>query len=313
MKECVEHLKINNSEFKYYLYDEEDCRLFIQDNFDKEVLNSFDTLIPKSYKSDLWRFCILYIYGGVYLDIKYKCINNFKFITLMNQERFVRDIASRNKINAYNALIIAKPKNEILLKCINNIVNNCKNKYYGDDSLDPTGPGLLRKEFNNSQINNLQLYHRVFRNNYFITFNNKDILQIYPEYRSEQKKVNLIKHYGELYNNKNIYVDEISGVFTEDIKNLINNKDVIYTDLGNNYIIASLNRKELFVIDLKNFRLNDIKSEVWGNYKNELLEIYNKEINKYIIKEINIKKEIQENKITNNTIKFAVLTVLQKT
>ena len=74
------------------------------------------------------------------MDIKYKCVNNFKLIALTEKEFFVRDRPSNT---TYTALIVVKPQNPIMLKCIYKIVSNVKKKYYGKSSLDPTGPGLL--------------------------------------------------------------------------------------------------------------------------------------------------------------------------
>ena len=82
MAKYVELLKEQNPEFEHYLYDDDDCRNFISKHFDEEVVEAFDLLIPGAYKSDLWRYCILYVTGGIYLDIKYKPIYGFKLIEL---------------------------------------------------------------------------------------------------------------------------------------------------------------------------------------------------------------------------------------
>ena len=60
------------------------------------------------------------------MDIKYRPLNNFRFITMTEKEHWVLD-ADKNGV--YNALMVCKPKNEILLKAINKIVENVKNKY----------------------------------------------------------------------------------------------------------------------------------------------------------------------------------------
>jgi len=144
MKENMELLKQQNPEFRHFLFDDDDCREFIQDNFSSDVLHAFDSLIPGAYKADLWRYCVLYIYGGIYLDIKFHCINGFKLIALTEEENFSRD---RPEGCLYNGLIAVLPKNEILLKCIYQIISNVKNKYYGERDLFITGPGLLGSYF----------------------------------------------------------------------------------------------------------------------------------------------------------------------
>jgi mannosyltransferase OCH1-like enzyme len=206
MLKSVNLIKKINPEFTHYLYDDDDCREFIKNNFDENVLNAYNSLVPGAYKADLWRCCVLYINGGVYIDIKYNCVNGFKFISLTEKEYFVRD---RPEDCVYNALIVALPKNEILLKCINQIIENVKNSYYGKCPIFPTGPGLLGHFFSPYERNNLELYFTsTMKDNIeecYIVYKDTKILDYYPEYREEQSKFQKNKHYDFLWNEKNIY------------------------------------------------------------------------------------------------------------
>ena len=75
------------------------------------------------------------------MDIKFKCVNNFKLVSLTEREHFVRD---RNPPGGtLTGLIVSKPYNKILFSCIRQIVSHVKNRFYGSDALCPTGPGLL--------------------------------------------------------------------------------------------------------------------------------------------------------------------------
>ena len=197
-------LKNINPEFKYFLFDDNDCREFIKNNFSEDVLMAFDKLKPGAYKADLWRYCILYKYGGIYLDIKFMCINEFKLIELAEKEHFVHDL---NNKGIYNALIVSRPCNKILLNCINKIVKNVKNNYYGDNMLSPTGPMLIEEFFNKEtkKCIELSLQQIMGKNKIFIKFNNRYILGIYEKYREEQKLYQNNEHYSILWNNKNIY------------------------------------------------------------------------------------------------------------
>ena len=55
----------------HYLFNDADCREFIAREYPPDVLMAYDLLIPTAFKADLWRYCVLYKYGGVYLDVKY--------------------------------------------------------------------------------------------------------------------------------------------------------------------------------------------------------------------------------------------------
>jgi mannosyltransferase OCH1-like enzyme len=144
MAKATEIIKAMNPAFQYHLYDDNDCREFIKNNFPEVVLEAFDNLIPGAYKADLWRYCVLYKEGGIYMDIKYVPHNGFRLIQLTEREYFVLD-ADGNGI--YNALISCRPGNPALFRAINAIIRNVKTKYYGNSSLEPTGPLLLSKFF----------------------------------------------------------------------------------------------------------------------------------------------------------------------
>ena len=156
MRKNVEELKRDNPEFQHYLYDDKMCRDFIKSNFNEEILWAFDKLKPGAYKADLWRYCILYINGGIYLDIKFKCIDNFRLIELTEQEHWVKDI--KQGINGiYQALMVTFPRNDILWKAIQEIVINCKNNLYSFNPLTISGPSLLGNYFNEIEFQKLSL------------------------------------------------------------------------------------------------------------------------------------------------------------
>jgi mannosyltransferase OCH1-like enzyme len=198
----------NNPEFNHCIYDENMCRNFLIENFDKTVIESYDKLIPCAFKADLWRYCVLYVNGGIYIDIKYQCTNNFKLIALTEKEHWVLDV---DKNGIYNALIVCKSGNKILLNAINQIVKNVKTNFYGNNSLDITGPRLLANFFTKEEKQKLELYHYYTIidnkiNEYYIVYNDKIILRFYKNYRVEQSKKQKLEHYSILWEKKYIYI-----------------------------------------------------------------------------------------------------------
>jgi mannosyltransferase OCH1-like enzyme len=207
MFNTVKKIRQINPRFNYYLFDDNDCREFIKNNFDNDVLNAYDLLVPGAYKADLWRYCILYKLGGIYLDIKYVPINGFRFINLLEKEHFVLDWGN---YGVYNALMVCKPGNEILLTAINKIIENVRDKFYGSSCLDPTGPNLLGKLFSDNEKNSFDLKHSLNGNgsvdsDKYILFNNHPVLKCYDGYFNERKKYASIQHYAELWQNRKIY------------------------------------------------------------------------------------------------------------
>jgi len=204
MTQCINCIKKGSPEFNYYLYDDNDCRNFINSNFSGEVLNAFDKLIPGAYKADLWRYCVLYKNGGIYFDIKYKPVDGFQLISLAKKEHWVLDADGRG---IYNALIVCKAGNEILLKGINKIVDNVKNKFYGTSSLEPTGPKMLSNFFTTEEKRKFDMKHDFFQTHEqrVIFFNGQIIFKSYAGYLLEHEKHKKVPHYSTLWSRRQIY------------------------------------------------------------------------------------------------------------
>ena len=203
MRKRVNLLKSQNPNFNHYLFDDNDCREFIKTHFKPDVLDAYDRLIPGAYKADLWRYCILFIKGGIYLDIKYEPLNGFKFINLCEREHLVLDMGCKG---IYNALMVCKPENPLLFKAIRCIVDNVKNKYYGNCFLSPTGPKLLSQIISvNDPMVDLR-HEQISDNNYkLIYYNNIPVLKSYHGHIEEREKYSIKQHYATLWRNKNIY------------------------------------------------------------------------------------------------------------
>ena len=231
MQENVDRMRKVNPEFNIQIFDCDERREFIKNNFPEDILIAYDTLKPGAYKADLWRLCVLYINGGIYIDIKFNCINNFKFIAFTEKEHLLLDrpgFWKEGEIGLANGIIVAKPKNNLLLRCINKISENVKNKYYGFNNLYPSGPGLLGEQYikmireNKSmeaELDKLDMCMVYEFNVWKIIYNNVAILEHYKEYRDEQKLFAKTLYYGELYALKQIY-NEISAPSEENTRDL---------------------------------------------------------------------------------------------
>jgi len=215
MHACVKKLIATNPEFDYYLYSDKHCRLFIKKYFDREVLNAFDSLKPGAYKSDLWRYCILYKKGGVYLDIKYYSVVPLLPIVEKNPLIYVKDVGLGCNNNTYkglyNAFIVSPPGNSIFKYCIDDILDSCKFKLYRTNYLDITGPCLLGRIVNKynsvNYINELKFHHvSVKFKPVSIYFGDLKIIEAYPEYRHEQRTKTKTQHYSILWDKKAVYI-----------------------------------------------------------------------------------------------------------
>jgi mannosyltransferase OCH1-like enzyme len=110
-----------NPDYDIILYDNDDCRKFLLDNFEQKAVDIFNYIKDGPIKADFFRVCVLYKVGGVYSDIDCKLlvpIDNFleKDVTFLT-------CTSANNINEINSQFIICPKEHFILKA-------CIDKYY---------------------------------------------------------------------------------------------------------------------------------------------------------------------------------------
>lgn len=208
MKANILNTVATNPEFDYYLYSDADSRAFIKKYYDDDVVTAFDSLVPGAYKSDLWRYCILYKLGGVYFDIKMVPLVPIKNIIQSHNVVFVKDIKNPERLSecVWNGLMISPPNNKIFKYCIDEIVESCREKLYRRNNLDITGPCLLGrkiKEYASADFftQNVLNLSGDYINYHSIPF----FLREYPGYRREQSTYQKNKHYTQAYSLGEVY------------------------------------------------------------------------------------------------------------
>lgn len=141
-----------NPDWQYQLFHHADRRLFIKTHFHTQVLSAYDELIPRAYQADLWRYCVLYAKGGCYVDIKLQAKLALKQV-LSETDQFIVPYDSFSDEKGFSgylaqAFLAATPGHPVLRHAIAMIVDNTLSGYYGQNSLWPTGPGLLGMALN---------------------------------------------------------------------------------------------------------------------------------------------------------------------
>jgi glycosyltransferase involved in cell wall biosynthesis len=154
----IKKIQNDNPLFTVDVYDVIRSRQFIEQYF-PDVLYAYDHLIPDTYKCELFSYCVLYYYGGIYLhDIKM----NTPLINFIHKDYFINDGNS----SIFNRFMCSN-KNPMFKDCIDNIVSNVMNKNYGCSSLEITGQRLLgynyykqNEEIKDFYHSNWQLIHK---------------------------------------------------------------------------------------------------------------------------------------------------------
>ena len=234
IKNIFEKNKKLNDNYIFKYYNDYDVRKIIKD-FDIEVYNVYNIIVPNAFKADLFRLVILYIYGGIYSDLSQEFLIPLSKIINHNESKLI--ICE----NMEFCFIASYPKNEIFKFIIRYQVNNIKNRNYGESALDITGPLACRKALNlylNNNLKNEIKLGNFYNNNIDVPFkikymgniNTKIIDSIFNRkrdrmyivdkcnnkiikmYCSNHKKILFNKtkllHYGKLYKKRQVFSDD---------------------------------------------------------------------------------------------------------
>ena len=217
MSWVVNRLRSTHPNFEYHLFDDNDCRTFIKKHFGMETLWAFDRLIPGAFKADLWRYCVMYITGGIYLDIKMCPVNGFRFDYLLKNDWYCNDLARGDGFaGIWQGILVSRPRNPVFKYLINEVINNVKNEFYGDDPLEITGPKMMKRLLNHLKIRvNSPLQIKKYLNKKVSTITNREYkvgicidediecLLEYDEYRQECLRTGV--HYAEAWKKNTVY------------------------------------------------------------------------------------------------------------
>lgn len=113
-----ENIKKYADSYDYHFYNDDDCKTFLKTYFQPKILNKFNSMKKGAHKADLFRYCILYLYGGYYIDIKSILIKPLNKI--FNKNCGFYSVMSYKSI--YQGIIASYPKNDMLKRSINFIL-----------------------------------------------------------------------------------------------------------------------------------------------------------------------------------------------
>ena len=199
--ELKERIDITNKNLKckYYYYDDQQCYDFIKNNYSNKILKAYDSLIPNAFKADLWRFLILYKFGGIYGDLSQKVLIPYDINKGYCDMLLVKDLILCGKPDTIAiAFMATRPNNNFFKYVIDNLTTDILNKRLGVCPLDVTGPirigTLYKKYYNLDKISTgVQILTGLDNKKYKINF--------FAEMKTDNviKTDNLIETHGNIY------------------------------------------------------------------------------------------------------------------
>lgn len=237
MYNAISSWKSMNINYTYKYWDDNDSYNLILTHFDNKVKDAYNSLYAGAFKSDIFRLCLLYIYGGIWTDISSTCEYPLDKVLEENINLIiVKDTPSQlTNCNIYQAFIIVEPNNEIIKYILDFTIDRIINfeRYdrlypqFNGQTLGVSGPTVFATALNKflgRLDNNLIKDHYINIDSFrikllehysgYILMNNVKICSTkYTNWRED--RVN--KHYSDLFNNG--YINK------KQIKDIVNDKD----------------------------------------------------------------------------------------
>jgi hypothetical protein len=122
--------------YEVNVYNDAQCEVFLRTHFPAEVLAKYRELSKHglgAHKSDLWRYCVLYKKGGIYMDIKTQLTKPLGEVLgavphtdtgrALQYERFTWfGVLSTFETSVYNGFLASPPNNPVFSECIKHVV-----------------------------------------------------------------------------------------------------------------------------------------------------------------------------------------------
>jgi mannosyltransferase OCH1-like enzyme len=179
MNSWIQHSSAKLGNYRYFFYDNEMCDEFIKTNFEEDVYQAYSRLPMAVMKADLWRYCIIYTYGGIYADADAMCLVNPDLFTAA---KTLLVCGPENSTHLCQWFFAAPKKSPLLKSIIELSVKRILeiSEIKGEHIIHYlTGPGCFTdgiEEFlktnNKSTFNDRTLYDR-YRNETMCVFNYK--------------------------------------------------------------------------------------------------------------------------------------------
>lgn len=222
-----------NPEYEVVLMLDRHCRTFIKKHFPANVLQAYDSLVPKAFKADLFRYCYLYIKGGCYFDNK--MINRVPLRNAVQPgDEFLvcSDTLSwgipaktmKDTTRFYNAVICSAPRDHRMLSAITQVVETVNSRNSRLSDLAITGPvAFYEATKDQSGDDNLRFQHEMGRHPYVAPWSPQghSVGRQYRDYYVREKLhgeviltkffqgyySSTLRRYGDLWNQGKVYYE----------------------------------------------------------------------------------------------------------
>ena len=148
----------NHPNFRVQLYDLKKARRFIKNNFDGRTLRAFNQCRLPAMQADFFRYCALYVHGGVYIDADISLRpDGFSEFQALIQSCECGLIMTREKAIANDIIFIRHAKSPLIKSVLNRAISNIE-KRSSNNVWQVTGPGIMTTMYKDTSDINQSLF-----------------------------------------------------------------------------------------------------------------------------------------------------------
>eukprot|EP00038_Savillea_parva_P010338 m.189627 g.189627 ORF g.189627 m.189627 type:complete len:336 (+) comp17777_c0_seq1:327-1334(+) len=135
--------------YSFRYYSDEQAERYVAENC-SEYLDAYECFLPTAYKADVFRYCVLFLEGGLYMD------NDFAL--LVHPEPLMYNVSCGGvyllaeycenygtMVRLWTGIMVSSPGMPLWRCMLEAIKSNVRDRFYGHNALDITGPELLAK------------------------------------------------------------------------------------------------------------------------------------------------------------------------
>jgi hypothetical protein len=232
LQKNVSALRTMNPDYSYYLFDDNDCRQYLLENFGQNYANAFDAIKPGAFKCDFWRYAILYLEGGIYMDLDMELLEPFDtfiddskdFISIVDIPKYAGNQAGC----IFQAFIACKPRHPILKYALElSFYNIASRRQEFLESLSITGPVAMGTAVN-LYLNRKNPYQIIEKGDYgnmlLFSWDTSETFTV------SDKGVNIIRNKVEAYKPISNYMLMVlqNDIYTDDPRKPARNRRLLF-------------------------------------------------------------------------------------
>jgi inositol phosphorylceramide mannosyltransferase catalytic subunit len=137
----IYRLKKKNPDYAYRFYDDQMIDAFMLEEFGKDIFDLYKRITIGAAKADVFRYAVLFKFGGVYLDID-SLINEKLSNFILPEDHAVISLES-NDLNYVQYALFFEAGHPFLKKTLDLVFRNLRENRHPSSVLQMTGPAVF--------------------------------------------------------------------------------------------------------------------------------------------------------------------------